>query len=144
MIQEELIEKVKEYIKANKLDESLRTNERAYKRCYLYDYLREETTLSLESIGKLFNRHFTTVLHGINKYQDLKDDPVVCKAVEDVFNHFPKGKRGVYKIPLGTITVSKEVYNRVNAHKHRHNLHTYRATIEDILTINRKENGSNN
>ena len=88
--QEELIEKVKEYIKANKLDESLRTNERAYKRYYLYDYLREETTLSLESIGKLFNKHYVTVLHGINKYQDIKDDAVVCKTVEDVFNHFPK------------------------------------------------------
>ena len=68
---------IQEYIAEHKLDTKSRIRERVYKRAFLCSHLRENTTKSLEQIGKMFNRDHSTVIHLINnvhkRYIEIKD-----------------------------------------------------------------------
>lgn len=59
-------DQIKEYIKEHKLDTKSRIRERVYKRAFLCNHLRQNTTKSLEQIGAMFNRDHSTVIHLIN------------------------------------------------------------------------------
>jgi len=54
------------------LKSKCRLREKVYGRFILYKYLRNYN-LSLERIGKFFNRDHTTVLHGLKQYKLLSE-----------------------------------------------------------------------
>lgn len=70
-------EEIQQYITEHKLDTKSRIRERVYQRAFLCSHLRENTTKSLEQIGKMFNRDHSTVIHLINnvhkRYIEIND-----------------------------------------------------------------------
>ena len=67
-----MIELIKEIIKQDGLAAKNRKREIIHKRIYLFTKLRKDG-YTLNGIGKLFNMHHATILHGLNTFQNLVD-----------------------------------------------------------------------
>lgn len=72
VITNEMIGKLKEFIENNGLNLSARHIEKVTLRNILYTRLRDYG-LTLEIIGGFFNKNHATVLHGIRKYEIMKE-----------------------------------------------------------------------
>ena len=79
---------VQELIEKYGLDSNSRKEHITYKRYYLYDFMYNKRHLTLSMIGQFFNRHHSTVLHGINehKYWWGKRDERYIKYVHPIPN----------------------------------------------------------
>ena len=66
------IEKVEYLINRDNLKDESRKRYLVYKRNYLYYLLRKEG-YPLEFIGRLFNRHHSTVINGIDTYRSVRN-----------------------------------------------------------------------
>lgn len=73
------------YIDRNDLKAKHRYRHYVYKRCYLYNMLRQEG-LTFSQIGSLFNKNHATVLHGLRTHQDLMavKDHIYLEYVEEL------------------------------------------------------------
>ena len=70
------LNEVKQYIKDNRLNTKNRKRPQVYQRAFLSAYLYDNG-VTLEEIGRLFNRHHATIMHSISLHTDLtsyKDD----------------------------------------------------------------------
>ena len=83
-----IIEKVKEYIKAEGLDSPSREQILRYKRHYICYRLKRYSRFKLYEIGNLFNRHHATVLNSIKAHYDLKNDKVYQDTIEETKKFF--------------------------------------------------------
>lgn len=93
-------EPIKAYSKANGLTSSSRKRELTYKRCYLYQVLKNEG-LSLTEIGKMFNRNHATIINGIKIYELFKEDEYFNAVTKEEQTMFPLFKNvAEYKIEL--------------------------------------------
>jgi hypothetical protein len=62
---------IKELIRQHQLDTPSRLEQLAYKRFVFWNYLYNKRGMTLEDIGKEFNRLHSSVIYGIRKYNDL-------------------------------------------------------------------------
>jgi hypothetical protein len=62
---------IKELIRQHQLDTPSRKEELVYKRFVFWNYLYNKRGMTLEDIGKEFNRLHSSVIYGIRKYNDL-------------------------------------------------------------------------
>lgn len=72
------MESVYKLIDEMDLKTKCRKNEYLIPRCILYKILYNKSLLSLQSIGKLFNKDHATVLNGLKKYEAF----MLCKDIE--------------------------------------------------------------
>ena len=63
---------IQDYIEVNELNVKSNKREKVYLRSYLYAYLRYEEDMSLTTIGKMFNKHHSTIIFGIKNYDNLE------------------------------------------------------------------------
>lgn len=71
-----VVNEIKKIIEAESLNTKQKNVNQVLKRHYLMNFVRENTTLSLAEIGKLFNRHHSSVIWGIQNHEimtELKD-----------------------------------------------------------------------
>jgi len=69
-------EKIKQLIERDALASKSQKQKHVHQRHYLFYLLRDRVGMTLESIGELFNRDHSTVIHGINTYktrEEMKD-----------------------------------------------------------------------
>lgn len=74
--EKKMLNEVKRIIEAEALNTKQKAESQVLKRHYLMNFVRENTTLSLSEIGKLFNRHHSSVIWGIQNHEimtELKD-----------------------------------------------------------------------
>ncbi len=64
------VELLKEVIEKYTLTDTTRKRDVLFKRYYVYNELRE-CGFSLSQIGRLFNKHHATILHGLRIHKDL-------------------------------------------------------------------------
>lgn len=62
---------IKKIIEEHGLDTPSRKEELVYKRFVFWNYLYKVMGMTLEEIGKEFNRNHSSVIYGIRKYNDL-------------------------------------------------------------------------
>jgi hypothetical protein len=62
---------IKKIIEEHGLNTPSRKEELVYKRFVFYNYLYNKLGMTLEDIGKEFNRNHSSVIYGIRKYNDL-------------------------------------------------------------------------
>lgn len=62
---------IKKIIEEHGLDTPSRKEELVYKRFVFWNYLYKVMGITLEDIGKEFNRNHSSVIYGIRKYNDL-------------------------------------------------------------------------
>lgn len=67
-----MLEKIKEWIEKDSLDGPSQRIDLVYKRDYLFSILREHMTL--QQIGRLFNRHHSVVIHGIKMHEKFMSE----------------------------------------------------------------------
>ena len=67
-----MIDKVLEFIDKDNLNTSNRKRSKMHKRAFLYAVLRNEG-YHLKDIGKLFNRHHSTVIYSLKNYSNWID-----------------------------------------------------------------------
>ena len=82
------IEKVEYLIKRDNLKDENRKRHLVYKRNYLYSRLRKEG-YPLEFIGRLFDKHHATVIHGIKTYRSVRiyeDVKHTLKEYKEILN----------------------------------------------------------
>jgi len=65
------IRKLEEYVKYNELDTRCRRREYIYPRYYIFKYLRYCHNWQFTKIGYLFNVDHSTVIHGLQKFEEL-------------------------------------------------------------------------
>ena len=63
---------IQDYIEVNGLNVKSNKREKVYLRSYLYAYLRYEEDMSLTTIGKMFNKHHSTIIFGLKNYDNLE------------------------------------------------------------------------
>ena len=77
------LEQVKEYIEKEELNGRSREQFYVFRRHYLCYALYRTQELTLSEIGRVFNRDHSTVLHSIRKHEELKNDRLYQKMIED-------------------------------------------------------------
>jgi len=70
LIEEEYYNKVIDLIEKHQLIKKDRKAAKIYKRCYIYHYLYSKG-MTLEDIGKTFNRNHATVMNGLKVYRHM-------------------------------------------------------------------------
>lgn len=97
------IEQVKEYIKSEGLNGRSREQFYVFRRHYLCYALYRTQELTLGEVGKLFNRDHSTVLNSIRKHEELKNDRLYKKMIEDCVQlmaeplTFTRQKRNIFE-----------------------------------------------
>ena len=77
------LEQVKEYIESEELNGRSREQFYVFRRHYLCHALYRTQELTLSEIGRIFKRDHSTVLHSIRKHEELKNDRLYQKMIED-------------------------------------------------------------
>tara|TARA_R100000988_G_C3944564_1_gene137947 strand:- start:379 stop:816 length:438 start_codon:yes stop_codon:yes gene_type:complete len=70
LIKEETFNKILDIISDFELIKKNRKHEKIYQRAFLYNYLYTKG-MTLQEIGRLFERDHTTILHGLNVYKNM-------------------------------------------------------------------------
>lgn len=97
------IEQVKEYIESEELNGRSREQFYVFRRHYLCYALYRTQELTLSEIGRIFNRDHSTVLHSIRKHEELKNDRLYQKMIEDCVElmseplTFSRQKRNIFE-----------------------------------------------
>lgn len=97
------LEQVKEYIETEELNGRSREQFYVFRRHYLCYALYRTQELTLSEIGRVFNRDHSTVLHSIRKHEELKNDRLYQKMIEDCVElmseplTFTRQKRNIFE-----------------------------------------------
>ena len=97
------IEQVKQYIEQEELNGRSREQFYVFRRHYLSYALYRTQELTLSEIGRVFNRDHSTVLHSIRKHEELKNDRLYQKMIEDCVQlmseplTFTRKKRNIFE-----------------------------------------------
>lgn len=75
-----MLDQIKQWIKRDGLDGPSQRIDLVYKRDYLFSILREEMTL--QQIGRLFNRHHSVVIHGLKQHEKFMAETYDYNGVE--------------------------------------------------------------
>lgn len=75
-----MLDKIKEWIERDGLDGPSQRIDLVYKRDYLFSILRDEMTL--QQIGRLFNRHHSVVIHGLKQHEKFMSETYDYNGVE--------------------------------------------------------------
>ena len=75
-----MLQKVNEWIKRDGLDGPSQRVDLVYKRNYLFSILRENMTL--QEIGRLFNRRHSLVIHGIKTHEKMMSETYEYNGME--------------------------------------------------------------
>ena len=129
----DLISDVHSYIIENDLDTNSRKRESAYQRWYLYEFLKNNTFLTLEEIGKLFDRDHSTVLHGLKEFQKFKDDEQFFYTCYKVHKRFPMKFTSIYNVSIGSLSLTPRSWKKLKTMKQRSGCATYSETLEKYL-----------
>ena len=81
-----IIDLVKEIIEVEGMNTENRTHDLAHRRYYLMYFLRRNTGLSLDAIGKLFNKHHATVINALRRHYEFIQfaDDFYLKNIEGI------------------------------------------------------------
>ena len=129
----ETVEKVGRYIVCNGLDSDSRKRQLIYKRFYLFKYLRLNTDLSLEKIGKLFDKDHSTVVYGLSQYDNFKEDKEFFRLTIDLHEEFPLDFKKKYTIELGTAKLPYKIYESIKRRSKKKGHLSLKETVIDIL-----------
>ena len=75
-----MLDQIKQWIKRDGLDGPSQRIDLVYKRNYLFSILRENMTL--QEIGRLFNRRHSLVIHSINTHEKMMSDTYEYNSME--------------------------------------------------------------
>ncbi len=75
-----MLDQIKQWINRDGLDGPSQRIDLVYKRDYLFSVLRENMTL--QEIGRLFNRHHSVVIHGLKQHEKLMSETYDYNGVE--------------------------------------------------------------
>ena len=95
-----LINEVKEVIRLEGLDQKDRRRHLVHSRLYLIDLLRRHE-LKLVVIARMFNLDHSTIVHALNKYEDLKrfNDAILERDISHLKDMF----EGKYSTPVFSV-----------------------------------------
>ena len=85
------LDAIQDYIQEHKLWAGGHERDFAYRRNYLYKYIREKYGFTYRAIGEMFGgKHHATVLHGIRLHDDLSstNDPVYFSITSKLRERF--------------------------------------------------------
>ena len=89
--EEQILEKVKYYVKKFNLDSKSRDREASYIRFYLYNYLNKNTNLTTTMIGEIFKRSHCNILYGLRSFDIFKNDHTFNSYCKNVVNYLENG-----------------------------------------------------
>lgn len=75
-----MLDKIKEWIERDGLDGPSQRTDLVYKRNYLFSILRDSMTL--QEIGRLFNRRHSLVIHGIKTHESMMSETYEYNGME--------------------------------------------------------------
>ena len=130
------LEEVKNYIKENDLDIISKRRDIVYRRSYLFKYIRKEFGFSYETIGKIFNKDHSTVMHGINKiYNQFKEDKEFIGHVYNEISNFPitGEKPNLPNKNTVLINFNREMYLKVQLYRINNGIPTNEEAIKRII-----------
>ena len=92
-----MIERIKEIIKTEKLNERSKKPNKVYRRWFLFIWLRKNKFLFRE-ISEMFNIHHATILHGIGQAEifEKQNDEIYLLETNDLYLEF-KDKKIIFK-----------------------------------------------
>lgn len=90
---EKIINVVCDHYKLNayKLKSKSRVKEFTHARYVIFYFLRKFANMTLKSVGLLFNRDHTTVIHGLETLQDIIDTEPAIKSEIELLETIIKG-----------------------------------------------------
>lgn len=85
------LDAIRLYAEEEGLNTKSRYPDKVNKRAYLYTYIKKSGhRLTLEAIGKIFNRDHASVMHGLKKHIDMTDtkDPSYAESIAKLSKRF--------------------------------------------------------
>tara|TARA_R110000803_G_scaffold106557_2_gene174639 strand:+ start:967 stop:1392 length:426 start_codon:yes stop_codon:yes gene_type:complete len=130
--------KIEEYITKYNLKSSSRDRESVYMRAYLYAYLRSDSLMTYQQIGKMFNRNHATIIHALNRIHNRYwdgGDRVYIEYIQDVMNKFPLAgtKPKIDNSSYITVTLSPLEMKRLKVFKVINNCTYYEQAIKKLI-----------
>ena len=129
------IEEIKEYICSEGLDVKSRKREVVYRRIYLFRYLKQMEGMSLISIGKMFNRDHSTVIHGLRTFDNVKLYEDFMDYTRKEFELFKINtfRRDLYTLNRTPIQFSREQFETIVEVRTKENIETNEEAIKFII-----------
>lgn len=116
-----MLDQIKEWIKRDGLDGPSQRIDVVYKRDYLFSILRDEMTL--QQIGRLFNRHHSVVIHGLKQHE---------KFMSEVYNYNGVEIKGNLSY-LAVINEYKKEYDNLLSNSNEHEPAVLRVTRDSSI-----------
>lgn len=82
-------QRVQRYILDSDINLKSRKQEHLYRRYYLMSFLKEKTSLSMASIGRIFRKDHSTVINAIRETKNLSSDANYYLYTESERDAFP-------------------------------------------------------
>jgi hypothetical protein len=129
------IEEIKEYIFSEGLAVKSRKREVVYRRIYLFRYLKQMEGMSLISIGKMFNRDHSTVIHGLRTFDNVKLYEDFMDYTRKEFELFKINtfRRDLYTLNRTPIQFSREQFETIVEVRINENIETNEEAIKFII-----------
>jgi len=136
---------IQEYIQSEQLDGKTRRRDIFYRRIYLFKYLHVMEKMTLTSIGKLFNRDHSTVIHGLKAFENSKlyDDFMDYTRKEFELFKINTFRRDLYTLNRTPVQYSKEQFKTIVDVREDNNLETNEEAIKFIIDNYEKQNAKN-
>lgn len=129
------IEEIKEYICMEGLDVKSRKRDIVYRRIYLFRYLKQMEGMSLISIGKMFNRDHSTVIHGLRTFDNVKLYEDFMDYTRKEFELFKINtfRRDLYTLNRTPIQYTNEQFKTIVDVRIKENIETNEEAIKFII-----------
>ena len=129
------IEEIKEYICKEGLDVKSRKRDIVYRRIYLFRYLKQMEGMSLISIGKMFNRDHSTVIHGLRTFDNVKLYEDFMDYTRKEFELFKINtfRRDLYTLNRTPIQYTNEQFKTIVDVRIKENIETNEEAIKFII-----------
>lgn len=129
------IEEIKEYICTEGLDVKSRKRDIVYRRIYLFRYLKQMEGMSLISIGKMFNRDHSTVIHGLRTFDNVKLYEDFMDYTRKEFELFKINtfRRDLYTLNRTPIQYTNEQFKTIVDVRIKENIETNEEAIKFII-----------
>ena len=124
------LKEIRQYVKENGLDERNRRRDLIDQRMYLGKYLRSRGE-TFTKIGQIFNLHHSTVMHSVNKFDDINGSLEFILNCTDLIIKFPIS--GALTEFRDTISKNNKVLVNLNSEEYL-SLQTYR--IDNLIYTN--------
>ena len=124
------LKEIRQYVKENGLDERNRRRDLIDQRMYLGKYLRSRGE-TFTKIGQIFNLHHSTVMHSVNKFDDINGSLEFILNCTDLIIKFPIS--GALTEFRDTISKNNKVLVNLNSEEYL-SLQTYR--IDNLIDTN--------